>query len=57
MKKRWPTVDADIHSRVTPEIRMALERIAKREKCSLSALIRGVMEEFVEKEKKRRGKL
>ena len=33
-----------------------LGRTAKREKCSLSALIRRVVVEFVEREKKRRGK-
>ncbi len=52
---KWPTKDHQIATRFTTETFKALERIAKREKCSVSALVRQVVEEFVEKEKKRGG--
>ncbi len=53
MKKRWPTVDAEIHSRVTPEVKAHLEEIAMRRGISLSNLIRQEMNRLSEREKKK----
>ena len=53
MKKRWATVDAEIHARVTPEVKRHLEEIAMREGISLSNLIRREMNKLSERERKK----
>ncbi len=53
---KWQTKDTQIGIRITTKNRTALERIARRERIALSALVRRVMEEYVERDKKRRRK-